>query len=457
MVPVRRALRLVIEGKAEIVESDAGDVVRSERLTLPKPAIIRLVKFVHVPRRFRRQVTNTFLFARDGYRCQYCHRGQSELRHRECLTRDHLIPLSRGGDNEWTNVVTACSACNTRKGNHLPAGVRHASAGTAARAALRASLLGGAPTLCQPRPSTSSCSTARRRCGRWAGRSSSDVSADVEGWASGPRAADSADPARRSRNRVAPRPSASPSLPCPVADLAQVALQKPLQLVQIGVRQRRDLQTTPRSSSGRARPASRSPDRQRPARRSARRSWRSGAPAPGSPDESEQGVLVQQRLVPKHHVPFGLPLEGVEPGARAIARPRLDNAAAPAAPSAARRASGRRSSRFSERTTGARDPLAVGVGGQADVSRTGWRPTACAAAGSGREQSTRRSPAHRSRPRRRSSAIGEQRTRSGAAVSRGNFTGSPSAEPLGEVRADLARRRARPRRRRSTREEPESG
>ena len=76
MVPVRRALRLVIEGKAEIVESDSDDVVRSERLTLPKPAIIRLVRFVHVPRRFRRQVTNTFLFARDGYRCQYCHRGQ---------------------------------------------------------------------------------------------------------------------------------------------------------------------------------------------------------------------------------------------------------------------------------------------------------------------------------------------------------------------------------------------
>ncbi len=119
MVPIRRALRLVIEGKAEIVEAD-DDLIRSERLTLPKPAIIRLVKFVHVPRRFRRQVTNTFLFARDGYRCQYCHRPQNELRHRECLTRDHLIPLSRGGDNEWTNVVTACSSCNTRKGNSLP-------------------------------------------------------------------------------------------------------------------------------------------------------------------------------------------------------------------------------------------------------------------------------------------------------------------------------------------------
>ena len=68
MVPVRRALRLVIDGKAEIVEADAGDHIRSARLVVPRPAIIRLVKFVHVPRRFRRQVTNTFLFARDDYR-----------------------------------------------------------------------------------------------------------------------------------------------------------------------------------------------------------------------------------------------------------------------------------------------------------------------------------------------------------------------------------------------------
>jgi 5-methylcytosine-specific restriction endonuclease McrA len=120
MVPVRRALRLVIEGKAEIVEAEGPDVVRSARLVLPKPAIIRLVRFVHVPRRFRRQVTNTFLFARDGYRCQFCQRSQQELRHRECLTRDHLVPLSRGGTNDWTNVVTACSSCNTRKGNRLP-------------------------------------------------------------------------------------------------------------------------------------------------------------------------------------------------------------------------------------------------------------------------------------------------------------------------------------------------
>ena len=120
LVPVRRALRLVIDGKAEIVETDGQRLVRSESLAVPRPLVIRLVKFVHVPRKFRRQVTNIFLFARDAYKCQFCGRKEAELRFRECLTRDHLIPLSRGGTNDWTNVVTACSTCNTRKGNRLP-------------------------------------------------------------------------------------------------------------------------------------------------------------------------------------------------------------------------------------------------------------------------------------------------------------------------------------------------
>ena len=102
------------------MESCGKQVIRSATLTVPKPAVIRLVRFIHVPRKFRRQVTNTFLFARDGYRCQYCGRSQDKFKFRECLTRDHLVPLSRGGTNAWGNVVTACSTCNTRKGNSLP-------------------------------------------------------------------------------------------------------------------------------------------------------------------------------------------------------------------------------------------------------------------------------------------------------------------------------------------------
>ncbi len=120
LLPVRRALRLVLDRKAEILEVDESRVFRSERTELPCPVVIRLVRYVHVPRKFRRQVTNTFLFARDAYSCQYCGRHRSELRGREFLTRDHVIPLSRGGANDWGNVVAACSPCNNRKGNRLP-------------------------------------------------------------------------------------------------------------------------------------------------------------------------------------------------------------------------------------------------------------------------------------------------------------------------------------------------
>lgn len=120
IVPLRRAVRLVLDGKAEIVEQDGDRSFRSERDAVPCPAVIRLVRYVHVPRRFRRQVTNTFLFARDDYTCQYCGRHRSELRGRQFLTRDHVLPVSRGGANDWENVVTSCSTCNNRKGDRLP-------------------------------------------------------------------------------------------------------------------------------------------------------------------------------------------------------------------------------------------------------------------------------------------------------------------------------------------------
>ena len=56
------------------------------------------------------------LFARDRHVCAYCgaHCGESDL------TVEHIVPVSRGGRHEWTNVVTACRSCNTRKGNRFP-------------------------------------------------------------------------------------------------------------------------------------------------------------------------------------------------------------------------------------------------------------------------------------------------------------------------------------------------
>jgi 5-methylcytosine-specific restriction endonuclease McrA len=82
--------------------------------------VIRLVKYVEIPRRLRKHVTNAILFARDNYRCQYCSKHRNDLGRRDRLTRDHVKPISKGGLNTWDNVVTACTKCNARKGNRLP-------------------------------------------------------------------------------------------------------------------------------------------------------------------------------------------------------------------------------------------------------------------------------------------------------------------------------------------------
>ena len=59
---------------------------------------------------------NRTLFRRDDHRCLYC---GSQFRRSE-LTRDHVIPISRGGGNKWENVVAACKRCNWLKDCQTP-------------------------------------------------------------------------------------------------------------------------------------------------------------------------------------------------------------------------------------------------------------------------------------------------------------------------------------------------
>ncbi|MDH5445853.1 MAG: HNH endonuclease [Gammaproteobacteria bacterium] len=61
-------------------------------------------------------LNNRELFHRDHRLCMYCGRDFRETE----LTRDHVIPLSQGGKNHWSNVVTACKRCNAHKGGRTP-------------------------------------------------------------------------------------------------------------------------------------------------------------------------------------------------------------------------------------------------------------------------------------------------------------------------------------------------
>ena len=115
---VRRAILLVFDGKAEILEAN-GHVVKSATRSFPAPSVIRLVYLIHRPHP-RVKLTRREVFIRDGYTCQYCGR------HSHDLTIDHVIPRSRGGMHSWDNLVSACKPCNHRKGGKLLAEARMA-------------------------------------------------------------------------------------------------------------------------------------------------------------------------------------------------------------------------------------------------------------------------------------------------------------------------------------------
>lgn len=85
------------------------------RSTLELPSIIACHGKVDT-HEFSPALSNRLLFARDQQLCLYCGL-QFPLSE---LSRDHVIPTSRGGEDTWTNCVTACRRCNNRKGNKTP-------------------------------------------------------------------------------------------------------------------------------------------------------------------------------------------------------------------------------------------------------------------------------------------------------------------------------------------------
>ena len=111
IVSARRAVCLVIDDKADLIEAD-GAVIRSETLAVQVPAVIRLRYMVRAPRRRTAAVSRRAVFARDEFRCQYCGDRADSI--------DHVLPRSRGGPHEWENLAASCRACNTAKRDRTP-------------------------------------------------------------------------------------------------------------------------------------------------------------------------------------------------------------------------------------------------------------------------------------------------------------------------------------------------
>ncbi len=114
MINWRRAVKLVFMEKVEVVE-ESERVVRSVSESMRIPSVVRLVRYVRFRRREAR-FSRRNVYARDHYICQYCNNRFPV----DELTCDHVIPRSRGGGTDWTNIVTCCAKCNRKKGGRTP-------------------------------------------------------------------------------------------------------------------------------------------------------------------------------------------------------------------------------------------------------------------------------------------------------------------------------------------------
>lgn len=111
IVSFRRALVLVLAGKATVVENGEHPVI-GQGMVLPRPTVILLGRYVRTPRGRAVPVSRRGVLRRDAHRCGYCGGHASTI--------DHILPRSRGGRDSWENLVACCVRCNNTKGDRTP-------------------------------------------------------------------------------------------------------------------------------------------------------------------------------------------------------------------------------------------------------------------------------------------------------------------------------------------------
>lgn len=89
--------------------------IHSVSVTIAVPDILVLKKYDKLPRRDVK-FTRENIIHRDKYKCAYCGKKLKQGQ----LTIDHITPKSKGGTNSWTNTISACKACNNKKGDRTP-------------------------------------------------------------------------------------------------------------------------------------------------------------------------------------------------------------------------------------------------------------------------------------------------------------------------------------------------
>lgn len=118
-----RVIKLLYKKKVEIIDYGSGPSVWNRTVNtidqkIKVPATVRLKTRVKVKQNPAPRFSRKAVMTRDEWVCQYCSCSLSS----KDATIDHVIPRSRGGENSWTNCVTSCKDCNTKKRDLTPEG-----------------------------------------------------------------------------------------------------------------------------------------------------------------------------------------------------------------------------------------------------------------------------------------------------------------------------------------------
>ncbi len=141
---VKRSISLLYQGHARVIDEDyqaydfehwsqvsqqmvevgPDEFICSPSVRIRIPRVIVLQFYDKLPSR-EVSFSRKNLFERDKYTCQYCGEKPQNRRvalkwmEEKALNLDHVVPRSRGGKTTWSNIVSACYKCNTKKGNKL--------------------------------------------------------------------------------------------------------------------------------------------------------------------------------------------------------------------------------------------------------------------------------------------------------------------------------------------------
>lgn len=108
----QEAIKYMVLEKADVLSWYDDWIVHSAYWETRVPSVVMLKEYTKPKTTVRFSKANVFL--RDLYTCQYCGNGVNK----KTATLDHVLPQSHGGKSVFENSVTACSPCNSKKGNN---------------------------------------------------------------------------------------------------------------------------------------------------------------------------------------------------------------------------------------------------------------------------------------------------------------------------------------------------